>query len=132
MLKLTTTRLLLAGAMALLAHTTLFAQGALAAGDPASGEKVFKKCAVCHSLEEGTNKVGPSLHGIFGRTAGHVDGFKYSKVMAESGIVWDESTIDAYLADPKGYLPKNRMAFAGLKKETDRADLIAYLKANTQ
>ena len=102
---------------------------ALAEGDPAKGEKIFNKCKACHTVEEGKNKVGPSLHNIVGSNAGAVEGFKYSDAMKESGIVWDEASIDAYLADPKGYIPKNKMAYAGLKKEQERADVIAYLKS---
>jgi cytochrome c len=110
----------------------VFAQSALAAGDVENGKKVYKKCAACHSLEEGKKKVGPSLYGVFGRTSGQLEGFKFSKAMVAAEIVWDETTIDAYIADPKGYIPKNRMAFAGLKKEQDRADVIAYIKENAQ
>ena len=117
--------LLIAGALALGGQSAL-------AQDAAKGEKVYKKCKACHSLEAGKRKVGPSLNGIFGRTAGTLDGFKYSKAMVESGIVWDAETISAYMADPKGYIPKNRMAFPGLKKEADRANLIAYLKEATK
>ena len=73
-----------------------------------------------------------SLNGVFGRKAGGVDGFKYSKAMAGSGITWDEKTMGEYLANPKTYIPKNRMAFPGLKKEQDRADLIAYLMEATK
>jgi cytochrome c len=102
------------------------------AGDPKKGKRVFARCLSCHILtEEGPKKQGPHLYGIFGRTAGTVEGFKYSKAMAESGIVWDETTIDAYMADPKGYIPGNRMAFVGIKKAKQRADLIAYLKEAT-
>ncbi len=117
------------GVLSLLAAAVvaLASHGALAAGDAANGEKVFRKCKACHSLEAGKKKIGPSLAGMFGRKAGMVDGFKYSKAMMESGIVWDETTVDAYLANPKSYIPKNRMAFPGLKKEEDRADVIAYL-----
>lgn len=102
---------------------------AMAEGDPANGEKVFRKCKACHAVEAGQNKIGPSLHAIVGRDAGTVEGFKYSDALMESGIVWDAASIDGYLADPKGYIPKNRMAFAGLKKEQDRADVIAYLES---
>ena len=103
------------------------------AQDLENGEKVFKKCKVCHTEEAGgKNKVGPNLHGLFGRTAGTVEGFKYSDAMTESGIVWSEETLDAYLAKPKEYIPKNKMAFAGIKDEQDRVDLIAYLKEVTQ
>ena len=115
-----------------IAGTSVAMTGGALAGDAAKGEKVYRKCKACHALEPGKNKIGPTMHAVFGRTAGSVEGFKYSKAMKESGIVWDETTIAAYLADPKGYIPKNRMAFAGLKKEKDRDDLIAYLKEATQ
>lgn len=105
---------------------------ALAAGDVAKGQKIYKKCKACHALEAGKKKIGPSLHGVFGRTSGTLEGFKYSKAMKAAAIVWDETTIGEYLASPKKYIPKNRMAFPGLKKEKDRADLIAYLKDATQ
>ena len=110
----------------------LGSQAALAEGDAAAGEKVFRKCKACHSLEAGENKIGPSLHGVFGRTAGTVEGFKYSDAMKESGIVWDESTLDAYLENPKKNVPGTRMAFPGLRKEEDRANVIAYLMEATQ
>ena len=101
-------------------------------GDAAKGEKVYKKCKACHALEAGKNKVGPSLAGIFGRTAGTVEGFKYSKAMMESGIIWDDATMDSFLMKPKEVIPKTRMAFPGLKKEQDRMDVIAYLKEASQ
>lgn len=102
------------------------------AGDAREGEKVFKKCAICHALEPGGKKVGPSLHGVFGRISGTLDGFRYSKAMQEAAIVWSEETVDRYLADPKGFIPKNRMVFPALKKADERADVIAYLKSATQ
>ena len=105
---------------------------ASAEGDAAKGEKVFNKCKACHAVGEGAkNKVGPQLNDLVGRTAGTVDGFKYSKAMVgagEEGVVWDEANLDAYLEKPRGFIKGNRMAFAGLKKEGDRADVIAYLK----
>jgi cytochrome c len=100
-------------------------------GDPEAGKKVYRQCQACHVLDKEQNRVGPHLVGIFGREAGSVEGFKYSDAMKESGIVWDEETIDAYVADPKGYIPGNRMPYAGLKDAEDRADLIAYLKQET-
>ena len=117
-----------AGILGFTAALTMAASFALAEGDATAGEKVFKKCKACHVIDKEKNRLGPHLVGVFGREAGAVDGFKYSKAMMESGITWDEATLDAYLADPKGYVPKNKMAFVGLKKEDDRANVIAYLK----
>lgn len=126
-----TTRNLLA--LALAAPILLASGFAMAAGDAEHGEKVFKKCKVCHSLDAGKNKQGPSLHGVIGRTSGTAEGFKkYSDAMKEAGIVWDETTIAEYLADPKAYVPKNKMAFKGLKKEQDRLDVIAYIKHESE
>lgn len=104
---------------------------AAAEGDAAAGEKVFRRCAACHAVEAGKNKVGPSLAGLFGRTSGSVEGFKYSPAMAGAGITWDEETVDAYLTNPRGYIKGNRMAFPGLKNPKQRADVIAYLKSAT-
>ncbi len=104
---------------------------AAAEGDLASGEKLFKRCKACHSLEAGKKKVGPSLAGVFGRTAGTLEGFKFSKAMIASEVVWDEETIDQYLEKPKTFIPKNKMAFPGFKKPEQRADIIAYLKEAT-
>jgi cytochrome c len=104
---------------------------AFAQGDAAHGEQVFNKCKACHTVDEAKNKVGPYLVGIFGRPAGAAEGFKYSSAMKESGITWNEQTLSEYLADPRGYIKGNRMAFAGLKDQEDLADLIAYLKQAT-
>ena len=100
-----------------------------AEGDPAAGERVFRQCQACHVIDAEQNRVGPHLVGIFGREAGAVDGFNYSPAMAGSGIVWDDDTIAAYLADPRGYIAGNRMAFAGLRQEQQIADVIAYMKS---
>jgi cytochrome c len=108
-----------------------FASFAHADGDPEAGKKTFAKCKACHVLDKEQNRVGPHLVDIFGRAAGAVDGFKYSDAMLNSGITWDEATMDAYIADPKGYIPKNKMAFPGLKDEEDRANVIAYIKQET-
>ena len=102
---------------------------AQAEGDPAAGERVWRQCQACHVIDAEQNRVGPHLVGIFGREAGAVDGFSYSPAMANSGIVWDEDTIAAYLADPRGYIQGNRMAFAGLRQEQQILDVIAYMKS---
>ena len=119
--------------LAALAAAVLFAAPAQAEGDAAKGEKVFLKCKACHEVEKGVNKVGPTLKGVVGRKAGSVEGFKYSEAMTAKGaegLVWDEANIASYLADPKGFIPKNKMAFNGLKKPEEVADVIAYLKAH--
>ena len=101
--------------------------GSHSAGDAAKGEKVFKKCKSCHAIEEGKNKTGPSLYGVVDREAGSIEGYKYSKAMAGSGLVWDAATLDGYLENPRKYLKGTKMSFAGLKKDTDRTNVIAYL-----
>lgn len=108
----------------------------VAAFDPElakKGEKVFKKCKACHQLGDGAkNRVGPILTGIVGAPAGAVEGFKYSKPMvaaAEGGLVWDEAELTAFLAKPKAYMKGTKMSFAGLKKESEQASVIEYLKS---
>jgi cytochrome c2 len=111
----------------------LSAAPAFASGDAAAGEKVFKKCKACHVVDAEKHKTGPHLVNIMGRTAGGAEGYtKYSKALQDSGIVWDEATLDGFLENPKAYVKGTRMAFAGLKKDTDRADVIAYLKSFSQ
>ena len=99
------------------------------AGNAAAGEKVFKKCKACHYVDRKKNKSGPHLVNIVGRAAGAVEKFKYSKAMAGSGLVWDEATLTGFLFKPKKYLKGTKMSFAGLKKESDIANVIAYLKS---
>ena len=117
---------------AIICSTAFFALSGtqvFAAGDVAAGEKVFKKCKACHVVNKEQNRTGPHLVNLFGRTAGSLEGYKkYSKAMKSSGIVWDEKTLDAYLKAPKKYVKGTRMAFAGLKKDADRANVIAYMK----
>jgi len=119
-------RLLMIAGTALLAMTA----HANAEGDAEKGAKVFKKCAACHAVgEKAKNKVGPALNGVVGAPWGQVEGYKYSKALIElgDGKVWDEETLSAYLTKPKDVIPKGKMAFAGLRKDEDRANVIAYL-----
>ena len=103
------------------------------AADLAAGEKVFKKCKVCHSLKEGgKHKIGPNLFGIIGRTSGTAKGFKYSKAMKGAAITWDEGTLTEYLTKPKKYIPGNKMAFPGLKKPEQIENVIAFISENTK
>ena len=107
----------------------------LAEADAAKGERVAKKCASCHTFDAGgANKVGPNLHGVVDRAIASVDGAKYSDSMLEfaDGKVWDVDTLNAFLTKPKDVVAKTTMAFAGLKKDKDRADLIAYLQAGAE
>jgi cytochrome c len=109
----------------------LMSGAARADGDAVKGEKVARACMACHSLVDKTNKTGPSLVGVVGRKVASVEGFNYSdgmKEFAATGAVWDEATLSKYLENPKAMVPKTKMAFAGVKKEGDRADLIAFLK----
>jgi cytochrome c len=100
---------------------------AAAAGDPVAGKAVFARCAVCHSVNAGENRVGPSLHGVVGRKAGTEAGFNYSPAMKTSGLTWTPGELDSYLTSPAKKLPGIKMIFAGLPNPTDRANLIAYL-----
>lgn len=105
---------------------------AQAAGDAELGAKVFRKCKACHVVDSDKNKVGPNLQGLFGRTAGTVEGYKYSKAMADSSIVWDDATLAEFLKKPKAFIKGTKMTFAGVKKDGDLANLITYLKDSTQ
>jgi cytochrome c len=113
--------------LVLIFSLTLFRAPALAE-DVAKGEKVFKRCKACHYADKEKNKTGPYLVDVIGRKAGSIDGYKYSKAMRESQLVWDDATLTAYLKAPKKFLKGTKMAFAGLKKEADIKNVIAYLK----
>lgn len=97
-------------------------------GHAANGEKVFLQCKVCHSLEEGKNMIGPSLHGIVGRKASALANYQYSPANHNSGITWTPEKLFQFLEKPQRVVPGTKMAFAGLPKAQDRADLIAYLQ----
>jgi len=101
-------------------------------GDAAAGEKVFAACRTCHVFDEGVNRVGPSLHKVVGRKSGSVAGFSYSDANKNSGITWTPQVLFEYLKDPKGYIPGTKMAFPGVKDDQKRADLVAYLEAQSK
>ena len=119
---------ILTAAIALAFAAMLGSGAALAEGDAAKGKKVFKKCKTCHSFDPGKKKIGPHLTGVVGRKAASVEGYKYSKAMKAADIVWDEANLDEFLKKPKAFIKGTKMTFAGLKKESQRQDIIAYLK----
>lgn len=110
-------------------------EAALASGDAAAGEKIFKKCKACHTIGEGAkSRVGPPLNNIVGAELGSFEGFKYSKgmvAMAEEDTVWTIENLTAFLTKPRDFVAKTKMSFGGLKSEEDRANLIAYLATFT-
>lgn len=106
------------------------APAAAPSGDPAAGKRVFVKCMACHTVQEGQHRVGPSLYGIVGKTAGSVEGFRnYSPANKNSGVTWTPEVLSEYLINPQAFMPGTRMIFAGLPSEKERADLIAYLQS---
>ena len=100
--------------------------------DAAAGEKVFASCRTCHVFDEGVNRVGPSLHKIVGRTAGQSAGYKYSDANKGSGIVWSPQILFEYLKAPQAYMPGTKMSYPGVKDDQKRADLVAYLEAQSK
>jgi cytochrome c len=117
--------------IAAVAALAMTATGALADLDQSRvlhGKTEFKEiCATCHTDEPNRNRIGPSLFGLIGRKSGTVPGFNYSDAMKNASIVWDEQSLDKYLADPKGVVPGTKMPYAGIKKPEARTDLITYL-----
>ena len=104
----------------------------MALGDVSSGEKVFKKCAACHSINKGgKNKIGPALYNIVGRAVGGVGDYKYSKALASYGKVWTFEELNGFLLKPASYIKGTKMSYAGLRKEKDRASVIKYLNQNS-
>jgi cytochrome c len=114
-----------------LAGLTLLGGTAFADGDAAKGEKSFNKCKACHSTEAAANKVGPYLKGVVGRAVATAEGFNYSEAMktfGSTGAFWDVTNLDAYLTNPKTFVPGNKMTFAGVKNDDERQNIIAFLK----
>jgi len=104
----------------------------MAMGDIATGEKVFKKCAACHSIVKGgKNNIGPALYNVVGRQIGSVSDYKYSKALSEYGKEWSFEELNGYLIKPAKWIKGTKMAFAGLRKEKDRASVIMYLNQNS-
>ena len=104
----------------------------MALGDLATGEKVFKKCAACHSIVKGgKNNIGPALYNVVGRQVGSVSDYKYSKALSEYKKEWTFEELNGYLTKPSKWIKGTKMAFAGLRKEKDRASVILYLNQNS-
>ena len=105
----------------------------LASASAEDGQSVARKCSACHSFDQGgPNKVGPNLFDIVGADIAHIDGFNYSSAMAQREGAWGYEELNAFLHDPRGFLPGTRMAFAGLKKPEERANIIKYLMSISQ
>ena len=116
------------GAQTVLTPAEYLAVEPFATADRDNGKRQAQICRACHSFEAGgANTIGPNLHGFFGKSVGSVAGFSYSAAVAEADFVWTPRALDAWLIQPARFLPGNRMIFAGVADEQDRADLIAYL-----
>jgi len=104
----------------------------MAQGDVTDGEKIFKKCAACHSINKGgPNKIGPALYNVIGRKVGSMEGYKYSKTLASYGKEWTFEELNGFLIKPATYLKGTKMSYAGLRKEADRASIIKYLNQSS-
>ena len=120
------------GDQTVLTVSEYLAEERFAKADQKNGSRQAQICKACHSLDEGgPNMIGPALYGFFGKTAGQQPGFGYSPVLASADFVWTPRALDAWLAQPGYFLPGNRMTFAGVMKQKDRDDLIAYLLRST-
>ena len=127
-LTLTKTGAALITALSAISALLLGSSAALAAGDPAAGQKVFaSRCIACHTTESGVNKIGPSLAGVFGRKSGSEAGFNYSPALKAANITWDEKTLDQFLQNPAGDVHGTKM-FVNLPSSEDRQNVIAYLQ----
>lgn len=123
-------RMFAALAMAAAACSASMTFAAGPAGDPVKGKTVFARCMACHKIDaSNTSGLGPNLNRLAGRRAGSLPGFRYSPAMASSGKVWNDASLDAYLAAPARNVPGNRMAFPGLSNPADRQNVIAYIKS---
>ena len=104
----------------------------MAMGDATSGEKIFKKCAACHSINKGgKNNIGPALYNVVGRKVGEISGYKYSKALAAYDKNWNFEELNGFLLKPSKWIKGTKMAYAGLRKEKDRASVIKYLNQNS-
>ena len=119
-------------AMTAIAATMAFTAGwsaPAAAGDAAAGQRVYNQCRPCHQVgEKARHTVGPTLNGLFGRKAGTVDGYNFSRANRDSGVVWDEDNFRTYIRNPRQAMPGTKMAYAGLRRDDQIEDLIAYLR----
>ncbi len=128
-------RMIAIGAVLALAPAFTPGGSAAAQGDPEAGRRVFAQCQACHTINQGgRNGVGPNLHGVIGRKAGSIEGFRYSNAMrqaGEGGKVWNEETLVPYLRNPREVVQGTSMAFAGLRQDEQITNVIAYLKQNS-